>query len=69
MHYTCNKNLMLTPKGPRSVFLQKCSKSAISSSRSSNEFFFQFFAFLTIGSCTRLLGEHVQKVSKNLKIV
>jgi hypothetical protein len=25
-----------------------------------------FFAFLTVGSCLRLLGEHVQKVSQNL---
>jgi hypothetical protein len=59
----------LTPKGPRGVFLQKRSKSAISSSRSANEFFFTFFHFfslLTVGSCTRLLGEHVQKVSRHL---
>jgi hypothetical protein len=34
----------LTPIGPRGVFLQKRSKSAISSSRSPNEFF--FFTFL-----------------------
>jgi hypothetical protein len=35
----------LTPKGPRGVFLQKRSKSAISSSRSSNEIFFTFLHF------------------------
>jgi hypothetical protein len=56
----------LTPKGPRGVFLQKRSKSAISSSRSPNEFFFHFFALPTVGSCTRLLREHVQKVSQHL---
>jgi hypothetical protein len=28
--------------------------------------FFHFFALSTIGSCTRLLGEHVQKVSRHL---
>jgi hypothetical protein len=28
--------------------------------------FFHFFALLTIGSCTRLLGEHVQKLSQHL---
>jgi hypothetical protein len=36
---------LVTPKGPRGVFLQKRSKSAISSSRSLNEFFFTFFHF------------------------
>jgi hypothetical protein len=35
----------LTPKGPRGVFLQTRSKSAISNSRSSNEIFFTFFHF------------------------
>jgi hypothetical protein len=35
----------LTPKGPRGVFLQKRSKSAISSSRSPNEIFFTFLHF------------------------
>jgi hypothetical protein len=35
----------LNPKGPRGVFLKKCSKSAISSSRSPNEFFFTFLHF------------------------
>ena len=35
----------LTPKGRRGVFLQKRSKSAISSSRSSNEIFFTFLHF------------------------
>jgi hypothetical protein len=35
----------LTPKGPRGVFLQKRSKSAISSSRRKNEFFFTFLHF------------------------
>jgi hypothetical protein len=29
-------------------------------------FIFIFFALLTIGSCPRLLGEHVQKNSQNL---
>jgi hypothetical protein len=53
----------LTPKGPRGVFLQKHSKSAISSSRSPTETKFTFLHFQCIGSCTRLLGEHVQKVS------
>jgi hypothetical protein len=28
--------------------------------------FFLFFALLTVGSCTRLLGEHVQKVLRHL---
>jgi hypothetical protein len=35
----------LTPKGPRGVFLHKRSKSAISSSKSSNEIFFTFLHF------------------------
>jgi hypothetical protein len=35
----------LTPKGPKDVFLQKRSKSAISSSRSPNEIFFTFLHF------------------------
>jgi hypothetical protein len=35
----------LTPKGPRGVFLPKHSKSAISSSRSPNEFFSLFCFF------------------------
>jgi hypothetical protein len=50
LHITL-KNLTLyglTPKGPRGVFLQKRSKSAISSSRSPNEIFFTFYSFLTI---------------------
>ena len=38
-------NVFITPKGPRGVFLQKCSKSAISTLRSPNEFFFTFFTF------------------------
>jgi hypothetical protein len=42
LHYALE---VLTPKGPRGVFLQKRSKSAISSSRSPNEFFFTFFTF------------------------
>jgi hypothetical protein len=28
--------------------------------------FFHFFALLTVGSCIRLLGKHVQKVSRHL---
>jgi hypothetical protein len=35
----------LTPKGPRGVFLQNRSRSAISSSRSPIEFFFTFLHF------------------------
>jgi hypothetical protein len=35
----------LTPKGPKGVFLQKRSKSAISNSWSPNEFFFIFLHF------------------------
>jgi hypothetical protein len=35
----------LTPKGPRGVFIQKRSKSAISSSRSPNNFIFTFLHF------------------------
>jgi hypothetical protein len=38
-------SINLIPKGPRGVFLQKCSKSAISSSRSPNEFSFTFLHF------------------------
>jgi hypothetical protein len=56
----------ITPKGPRGVFLQKRSKSAISSSRSPNDFIFHFFVLSSIGSCTRVLGEHVQKVLRHL---
>jgi hypothetical protein len=41
MHHLRN----LTPKGPRGVFLQKRSKSAISSLRSSNEILFTFLHF------------------------
>jgi hypothetical protein len=40
-----NNSIGLTPKGPRGVFLQKRSKSAISSSRSPNEIFFTFLHF------------------------
>jgi hypothetical protein len=60
----CSK-WVLTPKGPRGVFLQKRSKSAISSSRSPN-LPFHIFALSTVGSCTKLLGEHVQRVSRHL---
>jgi hypothetical protein len=42
--YRCKYN-PLTPKGPRGVFLQKRSKSAISSSRSPNEIIFTFMHF------------------------
>jgi hypothetical protein len=45
-------------------FLEKHLKAAISSSRSPNQFLFLFFAFLTVGSCLRLLGKNVQKVSQ-----
>jgi hypothetical protein len=41
-------------------------KSAISNSRSKNKKKVHFFGILTIVSCPRLLGEHVQKVSKKL---
>jgi hypothetical protein len=43
------------------IFLKKMFKSAISNSRSKNKRKKLFFAILTIGSCPRLLGEHVQK--------
>jgi hypothetical protein len=62
------EGIFLTPKGPRGVFLQKRSKSAISSSRNPNEFFSHFFVLLPIGSYTRLLGEHVQNVLRHLKL-
>jgi hypothetical protein len=42
-------------------------KSAISSSRSINEKIKKLkIEILTVGSCPRLLGEHMQKVSKRL---
>jgi hypothetical protein len=58
---SCCGSGFLTPKGPRGVFLKKCSKSAISSSRSKNENF-HYFSLSTVGSCPRRLGEQVQKV-------
>jgi hypothetical protein len=61
----CRYYVTLTPKRRRSFFSKKVLKSAISSSVSKNGFF-SIFGILTIGSCTRLLGEHVQKVSKKL---
>jgi hypothetical protein len=41
-------------------------KSAISSSGSKNKKTKSFFGILTIGSCPRLLGEHVQKSFKKV---
>jgi hypothetical protein len=55
-----------TPHGRRPFFSKKHLTSAIFSSRSPNEIKNYFFAFLTIRSCPRLLGKHVQKVSKKL---
>jgi hypothetical protein len=61
------KNLIfLIPKGQRSFFSKKHLKSAISSSRSPNPKKNYFFAHLTVRSFPRLLGEHVQKVLKQL---
>jgi hypothetical protein len=56
---------ILTPKGQRSFFSKKMLKSAISSSIRKNGKK-SIFGILTIGSCTRLVGEHVQKISKKL---
>jgi hypothetical protein len=56
---------ILTPKGPRLFFFKKYLKSAISSLRNPNELFLLSCAF-NVGSCPRLLGKHVQKVSKKL---
>jgi hypothetical protein len=53
----------LTPKGH--FFSKKYLKFAIYGSRSPNKNLF-IFAILTVRSCPRLLGEHVQKVSKKL---
>jgi hypothetical protein len=56
----------LTPKGPRAFFSKKHPKSAISRSRSSNEFFNTFLNFQTVGSCPTLLKEHVQNLTTRI---
>jgi hypothetical protein len=63
-----NKNTQIYGLIPKeeTFFSQKTFKTAISSSRSPNENILFFFAFLTIRSCPRLLGEHVQKNSQKL---
>jgi hypothetical protein len=50
------------------IFLKKMLKFAISSSRSENKKKTKktLFAILTLRYCPKLLGEHVQKVSKKL---
>jgi hypothetical protein len=60
-------NFYLTPKERRSFFSKKYSnlpflaqKAKMKKNKKS------FFGILTIGSCPRLLGEHVRKVSKTL---
>jgi hypothetical protein len=67
-HLSFNFVQTLTPKGRRSFFSKKMLKSAISNLVSKNGIFFYFFGILTVGSSTRLLGEHVQKNSKKLTV-
>jgi hypothetical protein len=55
----------LTPKGPR-VFFSKNAPNLPFLAQEEKMKFFSLFAFSTIGSCTRLLGEHVKKVSRHL---
>jgi hypothetical protein len=47
-------------------FLKKDPKTTISSSQSPNEKKKNFYALSTIGSCPKLLGEHIQKVLHKL---
>jgi hypothetical protein len=49
-------------------FSQNIAQIGISSLVSKNGIFSSIFGILTIGSCTRLLGEHVQKNSKKLTV-
>jgi hypothetical protein len=51
-------NIHLTPKGGRSLAQEAQEKI----------FLFLFFTILTVRSCPRLLGKHMQKVSKKLKL-
>jgi hypothetical protein len=54
---------MLTPKGPR-VFFSKNAPNLPFLAQEVQMNFFHFFVLSTVGSCTRLLGEYVQKVSR-----
>jgi protein required for attachment to host cells len=49
------------------IFFKKCSKLPFlaQEAKTKNKIKY-FFAILIVGSCPRLLGEHVQKVSKKL---
>jgi hypothetical protein len=57
----------LTSKGRRSFFSKKCSKAPFLA-QEANTKKNSFFGILTVKSCLRLLGEHVQKVSKKLTV-
>jgi hypothetical protein len=61
----CINLLQLIPKGPKVLF----SKNAPNLPFLAQEAQMKFFSLLSlsiIGSCTRLLGEHVQKVLQHL---
>jgi hypothetical protein len=55
----------LTPKGSRVYFSKKAPNLPFLAQEAQMNFI-HFFALLTKGSCPRLLGEHVQKVSRQL---
>jgi hypothetical protein len=55
----------LTPKGQKSFFSKKCSNLPFLAQEAKTKTK-SFFRILIVGSCLRLLEEHVQKLSKNL---
>jgi hypothetical protein len=55
----------LTPKGPR-VFFSKNTPNLPFLAQEAQMKFFSLFCTSTVGSCPRLLGEHVQKVLREL---
>jgi hypothetical protein len=57
--------LFLTPKGPSPFFSKNTSKLPFLAQEAQMKFYY-IFALSTIGSCPRLLGEHVQKVLQKL---
>jgi hypothetical protein len=57
---------LLIPRGPWPFFLKNTPNLPFLAQEAQMKFFLNFFALSTIGSCPKLLGEHVQKVSQKL---
>jgi hypothetical protein len=57
--------ISLTSKGPR-VFFSNNAPNIPFLAQKEKMNFFHFFALSTVGSCPRLLGKHVQNVSRKL---